>query len=314
MRLETIRLSRLDLKDDRFRISYFFNTETMSRSIREAGLVNPPLVRPGGERFVLVSGWKRVMACRETGLREIPALLTEEKNDLRLFLAVLHENLANRSYTLTEKAVILEKLLSFGVKRKKVIGEFMPLLALPATSLFLRHLLTLSRAHPKVKRYFQEKDRPLPIWESLLCFSDSERLRLLPVIAPLGQNKAKELLDNLWEVSRRDGLPLRRLLDDKDIRAALRAERLSPVQKAERVRRLAARRRYPRLSAQQDSFFSALRKMSWPSEITVQPSPYFEDENVTVAFRFKTPAEFRERLLKLERLKDSPDLAGLFRE
>jgi len=96
--------------------------------------LSPPLVRRGEKRHVLVSGWKRVLACRALGLAAINALVTEEKNDLRLFLRAFYENLAAREISLIEKAEIGRKLLGFGVDRKTILRSYFPLLSLPATA------------------------------------------------------------------------------------------------------------------------------------------------------------------------------------
>jgi ParB-like chromosome segregation protein Spo0J len=314
MRLETIRLSRINLRDERFRISHFFDVEPMAQSIREIGLRNPPLVLDRDNRFILVSGWKRVLACRDIGLSEIPALVNDQGDDLKVFVAAVQENLLHRALSLTEKAVILDKLLAFGMGKKAVVGETMPSLLLPATTSHLRRLLDLVRARGDVKKYAHEKDIPIGVLESLLRFGDADRSRILPVLRPLGQNKQKEVLDDLWEISRRDRVSVRRVLGGRQIGETLRSAKLSPLQKADRVRRILRSLRYPALSSRQASFDMILRKMGRPREIVIQPSPYFDDDRVGVSFRFRSADEFRERLTELERLAARPEFLRLFRE
>jgi ParB family chromosome partitioning protein len=314
VRLETIRLSRINLRDERFRISYFFDIETLARSIAATGLLNPPLLRAAGSRFVIVSGWKRVLACREAGVAEIPALVTDRTDDLKLFLAVVEGNRLHRALSLTDKAEILKKLLAFGVGEKALVREIMPVLALPATASHLRRLRELARARRNVRRYAHEKEIPFSLLESFLRFGEADRSRLLAVLFSLGQNKQKELLDDLRGVVRRDGITVRSLFSGGAIGETLRSQALSPLQKAERVRCLLRKLRYPALSAQQEAFAAALRKLGRLAEIVIQPSPFFEDENVSVSFRFKSAAELRDRLRKLDRLASRPELLRLFRE
>lgn len=314
MRLATIRLSRINLRDERFRISYFIDVEPMAQSIRKIGLWNPPLVLDRDNRFILISGWKRVLACRDLGLREIPALVNDQGDDLKVFGAAVQENLLHRALSLTEKAEVLDKLLAFGMGEKALVGEAMPSLLLPATTSHLRRLLDLARARVDVKKYAHEKDIRIGVLESLLRFGDADRSRILPVLRPLGQNKQKEVLDDLWEISRRDRVSVRRILEDGVIGETLRSEKLPPVQKADRIRRLLRGLRYPALSSRQAAFEGALQKMGCPRQIVIQPSPYFDDEYVSVSFRFRNGDEFRERLKKLERLAARPELLGLFRE
>ncbi len=312
--METIRLSRISLRDERFRVSYFFDLQALALSIAASGLLVPPLVRASGKRFIIVSGWRRVLACRESGLAEIPALVTDEADDLKLFLAVVKENMTHRALSLTEKAEALTKLRALGLGQEPVIKDVMPALGLPATASHLRCLERLASARRDVRRYVHEKEVPVSILESFLRFAEADRSRLLPLLFPLGQNKQKELLDHLWGISRRDGVPVRRVLSGGAIGEALRSEALSALQKADRVRGLLKKLRYPALTAQQEAFDAALRMLGRPVGIVIQPSPYFENEGVSISFRFRSAAELRDRLGKLERLAASPELRRLFRE
>lgn len=314
MRLETIRLGRIRIRDQRFRISFFFDVDALAGSIARFGLLNPPLVRPVGRGFVLISGWKRVLACRRAGMAEICAIVTDETDDLKVFRAAVEENRTHRALSLTEKAEILKKLRTFGLGEGDLIREIMPRLEVPATPAHLRTLGRLALARRDVRRYVHARSIPFPVLESLLKFGDSDRTRLLPILCFLGQNKQREVLDDLWGVCRRDGFTVRRLLGSGEIGRALRSEALPQLQRAERARRLLRQRRYPALSARQGAFEVAFRKLKMPGEITVQPSPYFEDENVSLCLRFKSPAELRDRLKKIEGLASQPDFVRLFRE
>jgi ParB-like chromosome segregation protein Spo0J len=314
MRLETIRLSRINIRDERFRTSYFFDAEALARSIVAVGLLCPPLVRASGKRFVLISGWKRVLACRDAGVAEITVLVTEQADDLKLFVAAIEENRTNRSLSLTEKAAILDKLAALGLAQKAIVKDVMPGLGLPATPAHLRSLKKLAGARLDVRRYAHEKEIPFGLLESFLRFGDADRSRLLPLLYPLGQNKQRELLDDLWGVVRRDRVAVKSVLRGGAIGESQRSEALSPLQRADRVRGHLRKLRYPALSTQQEAFDAALRMLGRPGEIVIQPSPFFEDESVSVSFRFKSAGELRDRLKKLERLASQPELRRLFRE
>jgi hypothetical protein len=73
------------------------------------------------------------------------------------------------------------------------------------------------------------------------------------------------------------------------------------------------KKRYPALSSMQDSFESLLRKMDWPEEIRISPSPFFETENFTVTFDFENEQGLKASLLKLEELSARRDFAEIFK-
>lgn len=57
---KTIKLSEINLGDERYRISSHGDMETLAASIREAGLLHPPRVRHMEGGYVIVTGFRRV--------------------------------------------------------------------------------------------------------------------------------------------------------------------------------------------------------------------------------------------------------------
>lgn len=55
--------------------------ESLSRSIREHSLIQPPVVRRDGDRFMLVCGMRRLAAMRSLGWTETPVTVAETIND-----------------------------------------------------------------------------------------------------------------------------------------------------------------------------------------------------------------------------------------
>jgi len=311
MRYASLPLAKINLKDERFRTSYFFSLERLILSIEKAGLLSPPLVRQAEKGYILVSGWKRVLACRKMGLPSINVLVTEDQDDLRLFLASVHENLAVRELSLVEKAEVLRTLLKFGVPKNVLLKSYLPLLSLPTTGVHLDVLLCLSRAENPVKRFVGEKEVPLPVLQFLLRFTPVDQKLLLPLLLPLGQNKQKEILEDLWDINRRDNKPLRNILEEAGRRHVLGSPKLSPQQEAEKMRLGLKRIRHPQLSSREDQFNSARQRIRWPKEIAIHPSLNFEGEDITVSFRFKNEKEFKARLEQLQamaRKKEFPEL------
>jgi ParB family chromosome partitioning protein len=313
MTYERLSLAGINLEDDRFRTSYFPDLSRLILSIKKVGLISPPLVRPGKKGYVLVTGWKRVLACRKLRLAEISVLVTEEEDDLQVFLRGFYDNLAAREIPFLEKAEIACKLRSFGVDRTELLKVYLPLLSLPATVAHLEALLGLAEADAALKKFVREKEVPLPVVQALLRFSPAGRKPLFPLLRPLGQNKQREILGNSWEICRRDNVSVRDILSDDEARRALVSKKLSPLQKAERIRGFLRRKRFPHLSFREKEFNSALRKIRCPPGLAIRPSPCFEDERISASFWFKDEREFRAGVKRLGEIAGNKDLAGLFK-
>jgi hypothetical protein len=122
-----------------------------------------------------------------------------------------------------------------------------------------------------------------------------------------------EFLESLKEISRRDELPVRKILASKEVKDILDSRRLSPRQKVDRIRLFLRKKRYPNLSSWEESFDFLRKKMRWPRQITLSPAPYFEEKRLSLAFNFENQEEFKASLLKLEELASKREFSELFK-
>ena len=312
MKRDVTLIKDINLKDERFRISTFFSLESLLLSLKEVGLINPPLVTYRDHRLVLVSGWKRILACQRLSLTSIPVWTVESDNDLQTFLLTFYENLATREFSLLDKAEILRKLKTFGETEQKIIRHYFPLLKIPKTSYYLDLYLTISRFSRDTKSFIQQKNMSLASLEYFAQFNSRERKLLLPLLQPLGQNRQKELLENLHEISLREGIPGEKILRSEGIGRILHSEKLSPLQRSDRILQWLRQKRYPCLSSRRKAFEKALRRSGWPKNISIEPSPFFEEEAVTVQFSFKNEAELGSLLERLRQVSSKKEFRAVF--
>jgi hypothetical protein len=172
--------------------------------------------------------------------------------------------------------------------------------------------MAISQLEPEAKRFIQENSMPFLPANLLAELSPEERRLLFPLLSPLGQNKKKEIIENLQDISRRTGTPPEKILSAQEILKIQNSEKLSSLQKAEKVRFLLKQKRYPAFSSWEESFVSLLKKMRWPKEITIRPTPYFEDEEFCVTFTFENKEKFSANLLKLQELASREEFSKIF--
>lgn len=313
MRVFKLAPDEINLADDRFRISYHFDLDRLLLSIKKIGIVYPVVVvRRDDPRFVVLSGWKRVFACLELSLPEIPVFLLEEDDDLRAFLFGLYENLASRSFNILEKAEILQRLDRFVQEEKKIVRQFFSLLDIPGNLSYLDTYLKIARLDPESKKLIFDKKMTLTSAQLLTEFDLQERVRLLPLISPLSLNKLKQFLEDLFELTKKTENPAAVLLSEPEIQDVARAGNLSPLQKAERIRALVRTKRYPNLSAWKQSFEASLKKARLSKEVAFDAPSFFEDQEFAVAFNLKNKETFLKRLAKLQDLASDQNLFRIF--
>jgi ParB family chromosome partitioning protein len=313
MKKKNLSLKEIFLEDERFRISYYFSLEKLILSVQNVGLLNPLLVALRDKHFILISGWKRVLACTKLSISSVPVFVLEEVDDLIAFLAAFYENLATREFSLLEKAEIINRLKKFGEDEKKIVRHYLPLLDIPSTLSNLESFLAFSRVEPEVKRVIHEKNMPFSSVKLLAGFTAQERKLLLPLLLPAGQNKLKGILEDLKEISRRNDTAAKKILSSKEIMDIVRSEKLSPLQKTDKVCLILRKKRYPALSSRNESFDSLLKKLRLPETVLVKPSPFFEEEHFTVNFSFGNSEELKTNLLKLQELASKQEFRALFK-
>jgi len=312
MKREKLSLEEINLKDERFRVSFYFYLEKMVNSLKKIGLVNPPLVAYRNSRFILVSGWKRVLGCLQLSLSPIPVKMSYEEDDLQTFLMAFYENLATRKFSIVEKAEVIHRLKKFGVKENQIIKNYLPLLDVSPSSFYYEGYLALAQFESEIKEAIQKKNIPFFSFQKLLEFKPDARKHVFPILLPLGQNKQKEILEDLQEISQREDCFVEEILEAEEIQEILNSEKLAPLQKANKIRHWLRKKRFPSLCSWEESFASSLKKMHCPKEIAIKHSPFFEDENISVTFSFKSKEEFEKNLLKLQNIASDKEFPRLF--
>ena len=101
-------------------------------SVREMGVLQPVLVRPEGDGYVLIAGERRFRAAQRAGLVEIPAVV-RSVDDLGSLEQALVENLHRQDLNPLEEAAAYQQLIEdFGLTQEQVakrVGKTRPTVA-----------------------------------------------------------------------------------------------------------------------------------------------------------------------------------------
>lgn len=136
--------------------------EELKASIKQAGLLQPVVVRPapsGGEGFELIAGERRLRACKELGWERIPAV-RREADDRTLLTLALIENLQRDDLSPVDEARGYERLINeFSLSQQDIadavgrdrstVANALRLLKLPDAVLLMLHDGHLSVGHAR---------------------------------------------------------------------------------------------------------------------------------------------------------------------
>lgn len=301
-----VNLAEIDADDLTCVVTYRPQMAALQRSIAHAGVLTPLHLRQldGRERLQLVSGWKRLLAVQQTGVLQVPALVygVGELSDEAALVLAVHDNLGCRSLNAVEKGRVLQRLRErFHYAADELVKTWCPRLELaPRLEALEAHctLLTLDETlQDGVIAHTLSLETALWIGRHEAV----DREALLPLFADLklGQNRAREFVNLIDEICLRDGCGVGQLWEDLELADMLINTELSGPQRVEQLRRQLRTRRYPMLSAYEEQFEAARRELRLPSQMSLQPPPYFEGSQYQVSFRFGSREELQTYAQKL---------------
>ena len=93
----------IPFKNHPFKVIENEELNTLAQSIRETGVLVPTLARPAGDRYELISGHRRLAACKLLGLPTIPVIV-RELTDAEAIITMVDANLQREHILPSEKA------------------------------------------------------------------------------------------------------------------------------------------------------------------------------------------------------------------
>ncbi len=294
-----ISIGEINNKDRTFSLSYPLYPLPLASFIKETGFISPLILRrqKGNRRYQIVSGFKRAAILKKRSQGKIPAFIFSEKEmpDKKAILLSFYENLSHRQFNEIEKALAIEKLFSLGkIPEERLINFFLPLLGLPRSKKYLDGYFALSGLEEPVKKDLVQGIIGVEVGIILAGFNPLVRKLFLRLIKrlKLNQNKTKEVITLLGEISRRE---------DRLIPSLLREEPIRKVQNFSTLRDYLLNRRYPEFKAYEKNFLKLTKKLKLSSGIKIVPPPFFEDDKLKINLEVKEEKELEEILSSLNK-------------
>jgi len=315
--IRKIPLEQINLSDEPFSVNFMPDLQRLRSSIEERGLIQPVLLREKGDRYQIVCGFRRISVYYELVNPEIEARVFKEKemDDLGLFCVSLHENLTTRGFNTLEKAIALDKLVHyFQIDPIVLIKTFLPLFSLEPHEKILKTYLSLARMENEVKSYILEEEVSRSNIRILSHFNSEDRMALLPLFSSLklGENRLREMLTLLEEISQRDQIRVKDIIHRPEIQAILSQKEFTPSQKTELVKKGLIDFRYPRMRQMEKGFEKKRRDLNLPPHLSLHHQPFFEGGGLRIEFQFETMEEFRSILSSLSVLPEKKEFQEMF--
>lgn len=314
-----INLRDIDICDERYRISREkTDVKYLARSIRQNGLFHPPSVRRNKDRYIIVSGFKRITAFSYNWawLNTETVPVYEIKPDLPEYQYVIHSITSvafQRSLTSAELVIGLKKLQDFfplehiakkstGIFNSQInlnlITDLLEIGSLPDTCLDLLHEGKISL---KLAKNLTGLPEPL-IDLFLQIFTRINASR----------NKQFEIVQNLTEILKRENIRIRDFCEEAQFQEILYDPQTDTNKKTQLLRRYLYARRYPALSRAKEKIRSAIAGIRLGNKIRLTPPENFESSAYSISFSADSYDEFKKTVDQLEKSAADENLKKLF--
>jgi len=127
---------------------------------------------------------------------------------------------------------------------------------------------------------------------STLAKNDRNALcEFLKTLRP-GTNRMKEIAENLLEISKRDDISIKSVLEKKEIRKII-LSKTGRKQKTEHVRKIIKSIRYPQLAKKEQQINSKIFSLKLPENVKLKYPENFEGDHLCLEIKFRNTAELK---------------------
>jgi hypothetical protein len=296
-----------------FCMSFGFNLGPLINSIKNVGMINPPLlIRDKGGGYSVIAGYRRVLALKALRYEKTPCLLLSESriSPLECLLVSLYDNLATRRFNEVEKGMALSRLTSV-LSLEEVSKNFMPLLDLPSHQETLQFYVKLEgELEDEPKLSLASGHISLRTASRLLEIKSEARSRVFHWISNLRLNINQQIqfIDYLVDLSHIKRMSISDFLEEYPLENIFPQGDMNRPQRAKAILRFLRGMRLPTVVSAEEDFRKDVLRLQLPEGVKITASPYFESPYYRLEILFREGKELRE---KIGYLWDKDELEGL---
>ena len=291
---KSLDISLIDFADFSYSISpdrEIVLDEIFTQSIIRHGILHPPIVKEiEPDSYVIVAGRKRLFAIRALFPEEKTCnclIISAKTQETDIFSILLEDILSSRKFTPIEKAIFLQKISST-MNEKQIAKEFLPRIDLPPDPFYCRQSVKLLNLEKPIIREIHQGNINEKVALDIISLSAKDRMAVFHIMSSLrlSVSNQKKLLNICRELSSRMDKTITAILEDTDVQDILNHEEANPPQKAKNLMNWLSRKYRPRSSQSEDEFKRFIASMQLPRNVSVNHSPFFENDSVTLSITF----------------------------
>lgn len=265
--------------------------ESFVISIARHGILSPPVVKEiEADSYVIITGRKRLLAFRTLFPEEkscICMIIPAQMPEIDIFSILLEEILISRHLTPIEKGNFLQNITPL-IDEKHIAKEFLPRINLPPDPFYIKQSIMLLNLEEPLIRAIHQGQINERVAQEMVSLSAKDRLAVFHILSSLQHSVSnqKKLLKICRELASREDRTIAAILADKEVQEILNHQGANPPQKTKNLMNWLSRKYMPRSTQAEDEFKRFVASMKLPQNVSVDHTPFFEDDSITLSITF----------------------------
>jgi len=305
-----VKLSEVDAGDHSFRITTQETVDDLMDSIGHVGVLNLPLLLEKKSRCIILSGFRRIEACRRLDRSDVNArILDSDTKKLECARYAITDNAFQRPLNLIEKSRSIRMLSNFFSDPRRLSKE-MSILGVPCHESMIPKIKDICSFSKPLQNCILSESISLPVALELRKMSKDVEdgfVELFSVLK-LSVNKQREILTLVKEISLREDSPMAEVLEGLYLKRILNDEDLDKNQKIRKIRSHLKQRRFPAITRAERGFEEHRQNLKLGSGIKLIPPDNFESPTYFLNFSFKDLKELKHLKKIFDALIKNPSL------
>ena len=311
--LLTIDIASVDLEDNTFRITTDTGIEDLILSIKNVGLLNPPILLKKTSGFQIISGFRRISAYISLGMLKIPARIVDSaRKKLECVKLSITDNSLQRTLNLVEQSRSLHKLSGF-YKDDAHLAKAAFVLGLPYNPSIINKIRKICNLPRDIQNGVLSNTISLAMALELEMLKKDEGAAFAVLFEKLklSLNKQREILTWVKEIAIIENISIINLLTKGHMWEIANDEELDINQKTNLIRSYLKKRRFPEITKAEKKLKIKVKRLKLGSSINLIPPRNFEDSTYSLHLQFKNMEQLRENRTALEKMIKNPILKDI---
>lgn len=314
-KMETIKVSAIDLSDERYSLFKPFNdSKSLAESIQSAGLIHPVWVRPSDDHYIVVSGFNRVKAFQINNDDEIPVRIVTG-NDLACLKMAIPAVAFNRDISIAELIRCLRRLSGY-MDATAIAEDSDALFNTQLNKKYISELIDIGGLQDPALELIDSGRLSVKTAKKLVSFSHDDKKCVLDLFSRVkaSVNVQKEIIQHLFEISKRDMTDISAILLKSDVQKVVNASDKDPAATIRNLRQTLYTKRYPQLSQAQEDLKADILALKPGPHLKIEKSDNFEDPHLYISLKVKTMDQYTRSIDKLKQLDRCSELKKIIEQ